>query len=93
MKPQATCLVKDVDPSALAWLRSVFGQELPSDQRVLLTLLDIGDESFETKRLEAWKTIRLVLDKAAANMGQVANNEFDLAVDEAMTHVRPRQQI
>lgn len=91
MHPQALCTVKDVDPLAQAWLRHLFGANLPAEQRVLVTLLNDVDDQADSKRREAWTTIHRILDRAAAHVQQVAPTEFDDALDEAMNHVRPRR--
>jgi hypothetical protein len=91
MTSQAVCTVKDVDPATRDLLERLFGRELPAEQRVLMALLDVESPAGDPQRQAAWATINGILDKAAENMRNVPDKEFDAAVDEAMAQVRPRR--
>lgn len=92
MISQAVCTVKEIDPLTRDLLRRLFGRDLPGDQKVLFTLLDVGPTPSDSARTEAWVTINRILDKAAANMKGVPEAEFEAAAEEAMAQVRPRKQ-
>jgi hypothetical protein len=92
MTSQAVCTVKDVDPATRDLLERLFGRELPAEQKVLMALLDVETPAGDPQRQAAWATINRILDKAAKNMSNVPDKEFDAAVDEAMDQVRPRRQ-
>ena len=92
LSTQAICTLKDFDPVTRALLERLFGRELPAEQRVLLALLDAEFPSADAQWQAAWATINRILDKAAENLRQVSEDEFDAAVEEAMNQVRPRRQ-
>lgn len=86
MEQQATCIMRDIAPPAQAWLRDVFGQDLPAEQQIVVTLVSEPAKGADA----AWSTIRRILDRANANSQSIPQEQFDAAVDEAMQNVRPR---
>ena len=92
VKQDATCMAKDVAPSARAWLYEIFGRELSDEERLRISLVSAEDvrTASDADREKAWETIRRILDRAAENAASVPDDDFDAAVDEAMAHVRPR---
>jgi hypothetical protein len=91
MPPQAVCKVKEIDPATRDLLKQLFGRDLPADQKILFTLLDVSGATAAPARQEAWATINRILDKAAENMKDLPEAEFEAAVEEAMEQVRPRR--
>jgi len=47
-------------------------------------------EPSPAERQAAWDRIKRILDRAAENAREVADEEAEAAIDEAMSHVRPR---
>jgi hypothetical protein len=89
MEMTATVSARDMAPAARDWIAGVLHVELADSDECTLTLRRSAVAAHE-QRLQAWSTIRRILAKAADNLKQVPEAEFDDALDEAVRTVRPR---
>lgn len=81
--------VQELAPEAKAWLQRVVGRELKDDEQVSVRVVTVRPVPSSACREEAADRMDQLLDKMAANMKDVPEEEFEAAVDEAMKAVRP----
>lgn len=92
MEKTATIAAKDIAPAARDWIAGVLHVQLTDSDQCTLTLRRSPVAPTPAQRQEAWTTIQRILDKAAENMKNVPEPEFEEALDDAMQAVRPRSQ-
>ena len=63
----------------------MFGRQPAEDEQITLMLFPPCRGPTHEERQAAWKRIGQILDKAAANAAHVSEEEFESAVEEAMT--------
>jgi hypothetical protein len=80
---------KDLDGSARAWLQGLFGRPLRDDEDVTIVVSAAHATPPEPERRAAFQRLERILDRAAENMREVSDDEFDDAANEAMKNVRP----
>ena len=78
----------DIDVPAREWLQRLFGRSFAEDEQVTIFVATPHAAPSAQDRRAAFKRMNHVLDKAAENMKDVPDDEFDDAVDEAMQHIR-----
>lgn len=81
--------VHELDPLAKAWLQTLVGRELRDDERVSVRVFTVRPAPPPAARQAAGARLDQLLDKMAANMKDIPEEEFEAAVDEAMKAVRP----
>ena len=76
------------------WVESGLGHQLQQNQRVMVTVLNVGREPDEETRSEAREELRHIRVLAAANIKAqgVSPEDVDAIVDEAIAEVRRRRQ-
>jgi hypothetical protein len=86
--------VDEIEGDPRRWVESGLGQQLRQNQRVMVTILNVGVEPDEETRRVAREELRHIRAKAAANIEAqgVSPEEVDAIVDEAIAHVRRRKQ-
>ena len=84
----------EIEGDLRQWVETGLGQQLRQNQRVMVTVLNVGIEPDEETRREAREELRGIRAEAAANIKAqgISLAEVDAVVDEALTHVRQRQQ-
>jgi hypothetical protein len=92
MSAPAICTIDEIDPATREWLTRIFGRELPAEQKVAISLIEGDKPSEDAQRRAAWAEINRILDRAAANLKDVSDDEYDAALQEAMDKVRPRHR-
>ena len=82
--------VDEIDGELRRWFESGLGQRLRQNQRVMVTVLNVGVEPDEESRREALEELRRIRAEAAANIKAqgLSLEEVDALVDEAIAHVR-----
>jgi len=85
--------VDEIDGDPLRWLESGLGHQLRQNQRVMVTVLNMGLEPNEETRRQAREELRRIRAEAAANIEaqDILPEELDAVVDEAIAHVRRRE--
>lgn len=81
-----------IDSAARQWLQRLFGRALSEDEEVTIFVPVAHEAPPQEKRSAALNRAGAVLDKSAASMQDVADDEFDDALDEAMQHIRKRTE-
>jgi len=84
-------LARDLPASARSAVEDLLGRSLRDDEEV--SIMALGPHpapSGEARRASA-ERLRSAIDQLALQAQSVADGEFDDAVDEAMTHIRPRR--
>jgi hypothetical protein len=73
-------------------LENLLGQSLQADQQVCVMVFSAGKVADAATRRAAVENIRRTLEKVDRyrEEGGVADQEVDVAIDEAMEHIRPR---
>jgi hypothetical protein len=89
IEPIAVRHARDLDSPARDWLQRLFGRPLRDDEDVTIVLSAPHAAPPASERRAAFQRIEKVLDRAAENMRDVPDDEFEEAADEAMKHVRP----
>lgn len=89
MGPVAVRHARDLDGPAREWLQRLFGRPLRDDEDVTIVLSAPHAAPPASERRAAFQRMEKILDRAADNMRDVSDEEFDEAADEAMKHVRP----
>ncbi len=81
----------EIEGDPRRWVETGLGQQLRQDQRVMVTVLNVGVEPDEETRSRAREELRHIRAEAAANIkaAGVSPEEADAVVDEAIAHVRP----
>lgn len=82
---------KDLDQPARQWLQRLFGRALQEDEEVTILLFPPHAAPSAADRKQTFHRMNKVLDKAADNMKDVPEQEFDDAVDEATQQFRNRK--
>ena len=84
----------EIEGDLRQWVETGLGQQLRQNQRVMVTVLNVGIEPDEETRREAREELRGIRAEAAANIKAqgISLAEVDAVVDEALAHVRQRQQ-
>ena len=82
--------VDEIEGAPRRWVESGLGQQLRQDQRVMVTVLNVGVAPDDEARREAREELRRIRAEAAANIKAqgVSPEEVDALVDEAIAHVR-----
>lgn len=80
---------KDLDAPARDWLQRLFGRPLRDDEDVTILLSAPHPVPSASERRAAFQRMEKILDRAAENMRDVPDDEFEEAANEAMKHVRP----
>ena len=85
---------EEIEGAPRRWVESGLGQQLRQNQRVLVTVLNVGIEPDEEGRREAREGLWRIRAEAAANIQAqgVSPEDVDAIVDEAIAHVRRRKQ-
>jgi hypothetical protein len=81
--------VHELDPSARAWLQKVAGREFKEEEQISVRVTTVRPAPPANARQAAGAKMDQLLDKMAANMKDVSEDEFDAALDEAMKAIRP----
>ncbi len=92
MEKVAIRSVNELDSSAKAWLQKLVGRELREDERVSVRVFTVRPTPPPAARQAAGDRLDRLLDKMAANMKDISEQEFEAAVDEAMQAARPTYQ-
>ena len=87
--PVAVRHAKDLDIPAREWLQRLFGRPLRDDEDVTIVLSASHPVPTAADRRAALQRMENILDRAAENMRDVPDDEFEEAADEAMRRVRP----
>ena len=84
----------EIEGDLRQWVETGLGQQLRQNQRVMVTVLNVGIQPDEETRREAREELRGIRAEAAANIKAqgISLAEVDAVVDEALAHVRQRQQ-
>ncbi len=82
---------KDLQADARRWLEGLFGRSLHEDEEVTVFVLPPHAAPAASVRSDAAGRMDRILDKAADNLKDVPDAEFEAALDEAMEHVRRRE--
>jgi hypothetical protein len=89
IEPIAVRHARDLDHSAREWLKQLFGRPLRDDEDVTIVLSAPHAAPPASQRGAAFQRMERILDRAAENMRDVPEDEFERAADEAMKCVRP----
>ena len=89
MEPIAVRHAKDLDGPAREWLQRLFGRPLRDDEDVTIVLSAPHAAPPASDRRAAFQQMEKILDRAAKNMRDVSDDEFEEAADEARMQVRP----
>ncbi len=86
--------VDEIEGDLRRWVESGLGQRLRQNQRVMVTVLNVGVEPDEETRRQALEELRGLRAEAAANIKAqgVSPEEVDALVDEAIAYVRRHKQ-
>ena len=84
--------VSDIPEPDRRSLENLIGHPLTSDQQVFVMVSSAGKVADDATRRAAVESIRRTLDKVDRHRAahRIPDEEVDTAVDEAMSHVRPR---
>lgn len=80
---------KDLDPSARAWLVSLFGRELRDDEEITVAIPDATERAVLDDRAQARRRLLESLETLAERFKDVPDDEIEVILDEAMRSVRP----
>ena len=83
--------VADLDPFARDWVQRLLGRPLTDNEEVTVLVSAPHPAPAGIGRKAALDRIERVLDRAAENMREVPEGQFEAVVDEAMASVRPRK--
>ena len=83
--------VADLDPSARDWVQRLFGRALGDNEEVTILVSAAHPAPPDAGRKAALERIERVLDRAAENMRDIPDSQFEAAADEAMASIRPRK--
>lgn len=89
IEPIAVRHARDLESPAREWLQRLFGRPLRDDEDVTIVLSAPHAAPPAVERRAAFQRMEKILDRAAENMRDLPNDEFEAAADEAMRHVRP----
>ena len=89
MQNVAVRKVRDLDAPARKWFVSIFGRDLQDEEEITLTVYPPHSLPLLGERGAAAVRMDRVLDKAADNLRDFSDSDYEAAVDEAMEHVRP----
>ena len=84
------CGAGEIQGDPRRWVEACLGQHLQQNQRVMVTVLNVGIEPDEKTRREASEALRQIRAKAAANVegsGRTAD-ALDGVVDEVIAELR-----
>jgi hypothetical protein len=84
-------LARDLPASARSAVENLLGRSLRDDEEVSIMALDPHPAPSGEARRSSAERLRGALDQLALKAQDVADGEFDDAVDEAMNHIRPRR--
>jgi hypothetical protein len=84
------CKVRDLGIQTREWVARMFGRELAADEQVTVMVFPPDHAPSPVERQAAWERIKKVLDRARENTRDIPEAEMEAAIDEAMSHVRPR---
>lgn len=79
-----------IDNSARQWLQQKLGRLLSEDEQLTIFVATTHVAPAAKDRRAALQQMGHVLDKAAENMQDLPDDEFNEAVDEAIDHIRRR---
>jgi hypothetical protein len=84
----------EIEGDLRRWVESALGQQLKRNQRVMVTVLDVGVEPDEETRRKAMEEFRRLSAEASANIKAqgISPEEVDALVDEAIAYVRRHKQ-
>jgi hypothetical protein len=88
MESIAVQKVKDLDEPARRWVQRLLGRELQDEEEVTIRVFPGHPVPPEVVRQKAAARLDRILDKAAENLKNVPDAEFEAAINEAMDHVR-----
>jgi hypothetical protein len=80
--------VKELDESARRWVEDLLGRQLGAEEEITVLVFPPHPAPSVSAREEPIRRMDAVLAKAAANLQDIPDSEFEAAVDEAMEHVR-----
>jgi hypothetical protein len=83
--------VKHLEAAARQWVQHWLGRELHDDEEVTVMAFPPHPAPDAATRRAAFDQMESVLDKAADNLTDVSDDDFNDAIDEAMNHVRRRR--
>jgi hypothetical protein len=83
--------VRNLRADGKRWLEDILGRPLQEDQQVFIMVLSPGTEPDETARRQARAGLESVFQKTEAHAREqgIDDDEIDVAIREAMRHVRP----
>ena len=81
-----------IDGSARQWLQNKLGRLLSEDEQLTIFVATTHTASSAKDRQSAFQQMENVLDKAAENMKDIPEDEFNEAIDEAIDHIRNRRE-
>ena len=79
-----------IDNPARQWLQGKLGRLLSVDEQLTIFVATTHAAPGAKDRRAALQQMEHVLDKAAENMKEIPEVEFNAAVDEAIDHLRKR---
>jgi len=79
-----------IDNPARQWLQGKLGRLLSEDEQLTIFVATTHAAPAAKDRRAALQQMEHVLDKAAENMKEIPDDEFNAAVDEAIDHLRKR---
>ena len=79
-----------IDNPARQWLQRKLGRLLREDEQLTIFVATTHAAPPAKDRQSALQQVEHVLDKAAENMKDIPDDEFNEAVDEAIDHIRKR---
>ena len=91
MENVAVCKAKDIEAAARQWLQGLLGRELNEEEEITILAFPPHPAPSEGIRRAVGERLDRILDKAANNMKDIPDSEFEAAVDEAFEHVRRRE--
>lgn len=80
---------KDLDPSARAWVVSLFGRELRDDEEITVAIPDTAEQRVLGDRAQARRRLLASMEQLADKFKDVPDDEMEAILDEAMKAVRP----
>jgi hypothetical protein len=83
--------VGDLDSSARHWVERLLGRPLADNEELTVVVSATRPAPPVAQRKEALERIERVLDRAAENMRDTPDAQFDAALDEALTSARRRK--
>ena len=83
---------KDLAAPAREWLQGLFGRSLAEDEEVTVLVSAPHPAPAGAERRAALDRLETILNRAAVNMRDVSDVQFEAAVAEAMASVRPPKQ-